>query len=211
MKGKPMTTAIKAENVSLIYNVPPKNGVKDFAARLIKREPLLDKIEILKNISFTLEKGSALALIGANGAGKTTLLKLISGIMTPTSGRIVTKGCISPVFAENKGFNPSMSVKNNVYLAGSMHGFSREYMKKRIRSIVDEALSVCGEKFCEKCVKKMSEMKANGTAVLFVSYSGEQIIKLCEKALWLENGEIKMTDSAENTCKAYNEFYESLA
>ena len=60
-------------------------------------------------------------------------------------------------------------------------------------------------------MKKMSEMKANGTAVLFVSYSGEQIIKLCEKALWLENGEIKMTDSAENTCKAYNEFYESLA
>lgn len=244
-----MITAVKAKNVSLAYKAPPKNGIKDYAIRLIKKEPLFDELNILKKISFTLEKGSALALIGANGAGKTTLLKLISGIMTPTSGRIVTKGCISPIFAENKGFNPSMSVKNNIYLAGSMRGFSREYMKKRIKSIiefaeleeqlntsvkkctpdmtsrlafaiaafvktdiliVDEALSVCDEKFCDKCIEKMSEMKTKGTSILFVSYSGEQIIQLCEKALWLDSGEVKMFDTAKSVAKAYNDFYEFL-
>ncbi len=244
-----MNTAIKAENVSLTYKMPPKNGVRDYAVRLIKREPLFDELNILKDISFTLEKGSAMALIGANGAGKTTLLKLVSGIMTPTSGRIVTKGCISTIFAESKGFNPSMSVKNNVYLAGSMRGLSREYMKKRVKSIIefaelgeqfntavrkctpdmtsrlafsiaafvktdililDEALSVCGEEFCNKCMEKMSEMKKRGASVLFVSYSGEQIIGLCEKALWMDGGEVKMWDSVESVCKAYNDFYDSL-
>jgi len=242
-------TAIKAEKVTLTLKIPPKNGLGDYAERLIKRKPLLDEISILKNISFTLKKGEGLALVGANGSGKTALLKLLAGIMTPTEGRIVTKGSVSPVFIENKGFNASMSVKNNIYFAGSMRGFSSDYMKKRIEDIVsfgelgdvlntnvkkcsadvasrlafsiaafiktdilivDEALSVCGEEFCAKAIKKMKEMKKNGTALLFVSYSGDQIIRLCERAIWLDNGERKMLDESEKVCRAYNEFYESF-
>ena len=76
--------------------------------------------------------------------------------------------------------------------------------------ILDEALSVCGEEFCNKCMEKMSEMKKRGASVLFVSYSGEQIIGLCEKALWMDGGEVKMWDSVESVCKAYNDFYDSL-
>lgn len=242
-------TAVKAEKVTLTYRLPPKNGFIDYAKRLIKRKPLLDEINVLKRISFTVKKGEGLALIGANGAGKTTLLKIVAGIMTPTEGRIVTNGCVSPVFTENKGFNSSMTVKNNIYLAGSMRGFSKEYMKKRIEDIVrfgelesvlntnvkkcppevtsrlafsiaafiktdilivDEALSVCGDKFSEKALYKMEEMKERGTAVLFVSYTGEEIIRLCERAIWLDNGERKMLDDSEKVCMAYNEFFESL-
>ena len=222
-----MDIAVKLKKVSLSHKIPPKNGVKDSVMRLIKNEPFFDEQYILKNISFTLEKGSAIALIGGEGAGKTTLLRLISGIITPTSGRIITNGCISPVFSDGMGFNPSLTVKKNVYFVGSMRGFSSEYMKKRIKDIiefaglkeqlnapikkctremvsrlafsisafiktdiliVDEALSGCDEDFCERCMEKMLEMKSRGASVLFVSYSGDQIIKLCENAIWLDNG-----------------------
>lgn len=241
--------AIKADKVTLTYKHPPRNGIKGCAERLLKRKPLLEEKDILKNISFTLKKGEGLSVIGANGSGKTALLKTLAGIMTPTSGRIIARGNISPVFSESKGFNSSMTVKGNIYLTGSMRGFSKEYMRKRIPDIVsfgeledvlntkikkcppeitsrlavsiaafiktdiliiDEALSVCGYEFCEKALEKISEMKKNGTAVIFVSYSGEQIITLCEKAIWLENGKRKMLDEAEKVCMAYNEFYESL-
>ena len=90
-------TAVKADKITLTHKLPPKNGVKDYAERLIKKEPLFDEINILKNVSFILKKGEGLALIGANGSGKTTLLKTVAGIMSPTSGRIVTNGCISPI------------------------------------------------------------------------------------------------------------------
>lgn len=242
-------TVVKAEKVTLTHKLSPRNGFSDFAERIIKREPLLDEISLLKNISFSMKKGEGMALIGANGSGKTVLLKVLSGILPPTEGRIVTKGCISPIFADNKGFNASMSVKNNIYLAGSMRGFSREYMKKRIEDIVrfgelenvlnitvkkcspdvtsrlafsiaafiktdilivDEALSACDDTFREKAVDKMMEMKENGTAVLFVSFVGEHILRLCEKAIWLDNGERRMLDAAEKVCIAYNEYYETL-
>lgn len=243
-------TAVKADKITLTHKLPPKNGVKDYAERLIKKEPLFDEINILKNVSFILKKGEGLALIGANGSGKTTLLKTVAGIMSPTSGRIVTNGCVSPIFAEYKGFNPSMTVKSNIYLAGSMRGFSKEYMRKHIEDIVefgelsellntnikkcpadvtsrlafsiaanirtdilivDEVLSVCDDEFCKKAVEKMAEMKENGTALLLVSYTGEHILRLCERALWLDNGTRKMLDNAEKVCRAYNEFYESLS
>ena len=134
-----MDDAVKIKKLSLSYKIPPKGGIKNYALKLIKKEPLFDRHYILKDISFTVKKSSAIALIGDKGAGKTALLKLIAGIMTPTSGQITTNGCISPIFSRDLPFNPSLTVKNNVYFVGELYGFSNKYMKKQLKNIIEFA------------------------------------------------------------------------
>lgn len=134
-------TAIIAENVSLTCN-PERNrqaGLWEYWARLLKKKTRFDEFQVLDDISFKVKKGGSLAVIGAEGSGKTTLLKLIAGIITPTEGKILTKGTIGTVFAEDKGFDLSLSAEKNIYIMGSLMGFSREYMKKRVRKIISFA------------------------------------------------------------------------
>lgn len=134
-------TAIIAENVSLTCN-PENNrqvGLVKYWARLLKKKTHFDELQVLDDISFKVEKGGSLAVIGAEGSGKTTLLKLIAGIITPTEGKILTKGNIGTVFAEDKGFDLSLSAEKNIYIMGSLMGFSREYMEKRVGKIISFA------------------------------------------------------------------------
>src|SRR5215471_2502275 len=107
----------------------------------------------LKDISFHVEKGETLSLVGPNGCGKSTLLQIVSGILEPTTGRVVTRGRIAALLELGAGFNPEFSGRENVYLNGEIMGLSRAEIDKAMPSI--EAFAEIGE-FIERPVKEYS-------------------------------------------------------
>lgn len=133
--------AVKAENVSMMFNLSreKEERFKEYIINMVRGKLFFDEFWALRDVSFDVKKGDSLGIVGTNGAGKTTLLKLISGIMKPTSGKLVTEGSIAPLFAMGTGFDNSLSARENIYLVGSMHGHTREYMKKRFDEIIDFA------------------------------------------------------------------------
>lgn len=133
--------AVKAENVSMMFNLSreKEERFKEYIINMVRGKLFFDEFWALRDVSFDVKKGDSLGIVGTNGAGKTTLLKLISGIMKPTSGTLVTEGSIAPLFAMGTGFDNSLSARENIYLVGSMHGHTREYMKKRFDEIIDFA------------------------------------------------------------------------
>ena len=96
-----------------------------------------EKFYALKNISFSLKKGEALGVIGENGSGKTTLLKIIAGILKPTSGTINAKGKIMSFIELGAGLQPELTGRENIFLYGTLLGFSREEIKKKINTIIE--------------------------------------------------------------------------
>ncbi len=94
---------------------------------------------VLDRIDLVVEKGEKIGIIGANGSGKSTLLKIISGILQPTSGKIRVKGQVAPLIELGAGFDPEISVMDNIILYGVLLGFSRAEMKKRTQSILEFA------------------------------------------------------------------------
>ena len=133
--------AVKAENVSMMFNLSreKEERFKEYIINMVRGKLFFDEFWALRDVSFDVKKGDSLGIVGTNGAGKTTLLKLISGIIKPTSGKLVTEGSIAPLFAMGTGFDNSLSARENIYLVGSMHGHTREYMKKRFDEIIDFA------------------------------------------------------------------------
>jgi ABC-type polysaccharide/polyol phosphate transport system ATPase subunit len=107
----------------------------------------------LRDISFELEKGETLGLVGPNGCGKSTLLQIVSGILQPTSGRVVTRGRVAALLELGAGFNPEFTGRENVYLNGEIMGLSRAEISRAMTSI--EAFAEIGE-FIERPVKEYS-------------------------------------------------------
>jgi ABC-type polysaccharide/polyol phosphate transport system ATPase subunit len=91
----------------------------------------------LKNISFNVEKGEVVGLIGSNGAGKSTLLKVVSGVMKPTKGKVEVKGVISPMIELGAGFDLELTARENIYLNGSILGYSKKFINDKFNEIVD--------------------------------------------------------------------------
>ncbi|MBO1050307.1 ABC transporter ATP-binding protein [Dolichospermum circinale] len=94
---------------------------------------------VLDNINLVVEKGEKIGIIGANGSGKSTLLKIISGILQPTTGTVRVRGKVAPLIELGAGFDPEISVIDNILLYGVLLGFSRTEMKRRARSILEFA------------------------------------------------------------------------
>ena len=107
----------------------------------------------MRDVSFPVEKGETLGLVGPNGCGKSTLLQIVCGILPPTSGRVVTRGRIAALLELGAGFNPEFSGRENVYLNGEIMGMSRAEIGKALPSI--EAFADIGE-FMERPVKEYS-------------------------------------------------------
>ena len=131
--------SIKIENISKIYNLydSPKDRLKEvlhIGSKCRHKEYLA-----LDNISFEIRSGETIGIIGTNGAGKSTLLKLITGVATPTSGRIEVNGRISALLELGAGFNPEYTGIENIYLNGVMVGYTKEEMDQRIEDILSFA------------------------------------------------------------------------
>ena len=111
------------------------------------------KLEVLKNVSFKVEKGEFVGILGNNGSGKSTLLKIMSGIYLPNQGKIKVRGILVPFLELGVGFNPELTARDNIYLNGVILGMSRKEVEDKFNSIV--AFSEL-EKFLDMPLKNFS-------------------------------------------------------
>lgn len=131
--------AIKVENLSKVYHLynKPQDRLKE-ALNPFKKSYHHD-FHAIDNVSFEVKRGETVGIIGKNGAGKSTLLKMITGVLTPTSGKIEVNGKIASLLELGAGFNPEMTGMENIYLNGTLMGFSKEEMDKRVDTIIEFA------------------------------------------------------------------------
>lgn len=111
-------------------------GLKEYVMRKLKGDYHVNEFWADRNISFTLEKGDMLGIIGANGAGKSTLLKAISGIMEPTEGWVSREGNVAALLELASGFDGDLTVRENTYLRGAMLGYTRKFMDEMYDKII---------------------------------------------------------------------------
>jgi lipopolysaccharide transport system ATP-binding protein len=189
-----------------------------------------DVIWALKDVSFTVEQGDVLGIIGRNGAGKSTVLKILSEVTAPTKGEVKIKGRIASLLEVGTGFHPELTGRENTYLNGAILGMSKQEIRRKFDEIVDfaeieqfidtpvkryssgmyvrlafavaahlepeilvvdEVLAVGDAQFQKKCLGKMGNVAQEGRTVLFVSHNMAAIQTLCQRAIWLDAGQLK--------------------
>ncbi len=114
-------------------------GLKEYILRKLKRNYHVKSFWADRDITFTLEKGDMLGIIGSNGAGKSTLLKAVSGIMEPTKGYVKREGNVAALLELASGFDGDLTVKENAYLRGAMLGYTRQFMDQTYGQIIEFA------------------------------------------------------------------------
>lgn len=114
-------------------------GLKEYTMKRLRGEYHVAEFWADRNISFTLNRGEMLGIIGTNGAGKSTLLKVVSGIMEPTKGHVKREGSIAALLELASGFDGDLTVRENAYLRGAMLGYTRKFMDETYGQIIDFA------------------------------------------------------------------------
>ena len=132
---------IEVKNVTMKFKMSdePINSLKEIFTTAVRGKLSFNEFLALDNVSFDLERGRTLGLIGKNGAGKSTTLKLISGILKPTEGTIITRGNIVPMLELGAGFDLELTGRENIYLNGAILGYSKEYLESKFDEIVEFA------------------------------------------------------------------------
>lgn len=133
-----MDSVIEIKNISKIYNLynKPSDRLKE---ALFARQSRHTEFAALNDVSFNVNKGEILGIIGKNGSGKSTILKIITSVLTPTSGECIVKGKIAALLELGAGFNMEYTGIENIYLNGQMIGFSKDEMDKKLQDIIDFA------------------------------------------------------------------------
>lgn len=141
------------QNVSKLYQLykTPFDRIRELNP--LRKKPLHTDFWALQDISFSVERGEVVSLVGPNGCGKSTLLQVISGILQPTTGRVVTRGRVAALLELGAGFNPEFSGRENVFINGEILGISRAEMQRNLPLI--EAFAEVGE-FINRPVKEYS-------------------------------------------------------
>ena len=132
-------TAIEVDNVSMKFNLSREkvDSLKDYIFKTIKREIQYNEFWALKNVSFSVEKGDRVGILGLNGAGKSTLLKVISGVFKPTEGHVDKHGKMVPLLELGACFDPQYTGKENIYLYGAMLGYTKKFIDSKYDEIVE--------------------------------------------------------------------------
>jgi teichoic acid transport system ATP-binding protein len=239
--------SVSVEDVSVTYrtSIEAQPTLRGTVLRMGRREKLIREVEAVRGVSFAVEQGSVLGVVGANGAGKSTLMRTIAGILPPNSGRIEVHGRVSTLLALGVGFNKDLTGRDNVTLGGLAAGLSREQLAEKYEEIVafaeleefmdmpmrtyssgmygrlafsvavnmdpdilliDEALSVGDARFRRKSFEKMRELCAQERTVLLVSHALGSIRELCDKAIWMHRGELRLEGAPEAVIDAYTDF-----
>ena len=234
---------IRANDISMRYLMTYDRiqSIKEYIVQMLRGKIKYEEFWALKNVSFEVERGEVVGIIGHNGAGKSTLLKVISGILKPTGGELEVHGNVVPMLELGSGFDHDLTGRENIFLNGSILGYSEKYLKEKydqivefselgkfidvpIRNyssgmlmrlafsiatvvqpeilIVDEILAVGDAAFQEKSKARMLELMSGGTTVLFVSHSLEQIREMCDRVIWLEQGQVKAIGRSNDICDA---------
>ncbi len=233
---------IIVQNVYKTFNVylDKANSLKE--KLLFWKRNRKEKREVLKDVSLTIKNGEAVALIGVNGSGKSTLLKLMTKIIYPNKGKIITNGKLTSLLELGAGFHPDFSGRENIYFNASIFGLTKKEIDKRLDKIiefselgsyidnpvrtyssgmymrlafavainvdadillVDEILSVGDQHFQEKCINKMKELKEEGKTMVFVTHNLGSARELCSRAVWLDNGIIRMDGETNKVIDEY--------
>lgn len=242
--------ALIVENIGMKFNLSEEkvDDFREYIIRLLKRDLNNSEFWALKNVSFKLEKGDRLGILGLNGAGKSTLLKVIAGVFKPTEGQVIRKGKVVPLLELGAGFDKQYTGKENIFLYGAMLGYSKKYLEEKYDAIVkfsglkkfinvpiknyssgmrsklgfsiatisepeililDEVLSVGDTKFRRKSEKRIQQMMEGGTTVLFVSHSIEQVQRICNKAMILEQGRVVAFGGIDEVSEIYIQMTEA--
>ena len=198
--------------------------------------------QVLKNINLDIKKGETVALIGTNGSGKSTLLKLMTKIIYPTKGKIITHGKLTSLLELGAGFHPDFTGRENIYFNASIFGLTAKEIDDRVEKIIefselgqfidnpvrtyssgmymrlafavainvdaeilliDEILAVGDQHFQDKCFAKLEELKKSDKTIVIVSHSLSAVEKLCDRAIWIYNGEVKMDGNTKKVIKEY--------
>ena len=202
-----------------------------------------DFVWALRDISFSVDEGDVVGIIGLNGSGKSTLLKILSRITTPTTGCIKTKGRIASLLEVGTGFHSELSGRDNIYMNGSILGMTKREITSKFDEIVDfsgvaryidtpvkryssgmkvrlgfavaafldpeilvvdEVLAVGDVEFQKRAIGKMQNISAEqGRTVLFVSHNMDSMLRLCNKGLLLDEGELRYDGGINETVAMY--------
>lgn len=236
--------SIEVKDVHILYKMMQKFSIQ---RNLIKGDAERAQIfEAVKGVSFEVEKGEILGIIGKNGSGKSTLLRAMAGVFSPNSGTIDLKGNSVSLLSLGVGFKDTLTGRENIFLSGMLLGFTEDEIKAREQMIidfselgefidrpvktyssgmysklafaitssletdiilVDEVLSVGDEHFQKKSLARMEELiNDQSRTVIIVSHSISTLRKLCNRVMWLNDGEIKMMGDTDEVLDAYENY-----
>src|SRR5690349_9415756 len=235
-----MSVPIQVDHVTKEFTMLYHRTLKQKAVAAARRLPLQEKFLAVNDVSFTVEQGESVGLMGLNGSGKSTLLKLINGVMRPDTGIIRTRGRIAGLIATGAGFHPQLTGRENLFLNGAILGMSEAETKSKFDEIVefadigkfldtpvshyssgmyarlgfsiavhvdadvflaDEVLAVGDRPFKKKCLKKMQEIRAEGTTIFYVSHATASVRSMCDRVLVLESGHLNFDGPVEDGIK----------
>lgn len=130
---------VRVQDVGMMFNLSQEkvDNLKEYVIKLLKRQLLFQEFWALRDISFEVEKGDRLGIVGLNGAGKSTLLKIISGVMKPTEGNVDIHGRVVPLLELGAGFDHNYTGRENIYLNGAILGYSKEFIEEKFHEIVE--------------------------------------------------------------------------
>ena len=133
--------AVKLENVSMHFNICSEqiNSLKEYFLRAIKGKLFYKDCVAVSDVSLEIKKGEIFGIVGTNGSGKSTLLKIISGILTPTTGTVDISGNIAPLIELGAGFDGDLTARENIFLNGAVLGFEKSFLESKFNDIVDFA------------------------------------------------------------------------
>ena len=132
-------TMIEVNDVTMRFHMNNDKimSLKEFVARKLTGKMEYTDFTALEHVSFTVKKGETLGLIGRNGDGKSTMLKVISGILRPTEGSVITRGNVVPMLELGSGFDMDLTGRENIFLNGAILGYSEEFLKSKYDEIVE--------------------------------------------------------------------------
>ena len=133
--------AIEVNDVSMIFNIASEqlNNLKEYFIKIMRHELFFKEFRALDHVSFKVRRGEVVGLVGTNGSGKSTMLKCIAGVLEPSEGSIVVRGNIAPLIELGAGFDAELTARENIYLNGSLLGYSREFVDEHLQEIIDFA------------------------------------------------------------------------
>src|SRR6476619_2834345 len=134
-----MTTSIVARNASKEFTMRYHRTIKQITIAALRRQEISDTFDAVQDVSFTIEQGESVGLMGLNGSGKSTLLKLINGVMKPDKGQVLTRGRIAGLIATGAGFHPQLTGRDNVYLNAAILGMTEAETRRKFDDIVEFA------------------------------------------------------------------------